>query len=175
MMQNHPCARMRAMRTLKKMSMSDLASQVGITASYVSHMESGKRQPSPELGDRINLVLGPGAVELPDLGITVPRNIYAAMLDELHALQTRVTSVESLFSRLLALEAEHPSLAPPSPETPHTYTTKRTCATCGESIAHRARQARFCESCAGERIMASIQTSNRIRRNQSLRARGLKP
>jgi transcriptional regulator with XRE-family HTH domain len=44
-------------RKTKKITVSDLASQVGISQSYLSHIENGRRPISEELADKIAKVL----------------------------------------------------------------------------------------------------------------------
>lgn len=48
----------RNLRNLKEMRQADLARAVGITESFVSHIESGKKEPSPRVARSIAEALG---------------------------------------------------------------------------------------------------------------------
>lgn len=54
----------RELRTLCRLTQADLARKVGVSQMYVSLIEAGKREPSPEVVQRLRKILG-GAVLTP--------------------------------------------------------------------------------------------------------------
>jgi len=54
----------RALRLLRQLSQADLARRVGVTQAYISLIELGEREPTPDVAKRIRAALG-GAILTP--------------------------------------------------------------------------------------------------------------
>jgi len=50
--------RIRGLRRLKRMTQQDLAQELGLSASQLSNIERGVKEPEPELLEHLALVLG---------------------------------------------------------------------------------------------------------------------